>query len=244
MHRAITWNSWSLLANSRIDRAPLRWSLLDTGVGPSSWRSPPWLGLANPEPCEGLACMDCCHGVTSVSAFTSNFNLLCGPSMPFDSCSRQFHLWQLKLSDVSNCLEQLSEGAQQTSEPINWKHIVHAWNISCGYVVFRTPRNHLVDLWHFLWKVKTWKPRKLQFNEIFSWRFLMQVLISLKSVFETSVQQLIREAEPRLVANHLPWEWSKLPHLAGGRSQQNMTKLCENESIKLDLHIFATRFTF
>ena len=77
----------------------------------------------------------------------------------------------------------------------------------------------------------------------------MEVLISLKSVFETSVQQLALSvikwpswgavwpsgwvvatnpggrASPG--ANHLPWEWSKLPHLAGGRSQQNMTKLCE-----------------
>ena len=25
-----------------------------------------------------------------------------------------------------------------------------------------TPRNHLVDLWHSLWKVKTWKPWKLE----------------------------------------------------------------------------------
>ena len=77
----------------------------------------------------------------------------------------------------------------------------------------------------------------------------MEVLISLKSVFETSVQQLALSvikwpswgavwpsgwvvttnpggrASPG--ANHLPCEWSKLPHLAGGRSQQNMTKLCE-----------------
>jgi len=77
----------------------------------------------------------------------------------------------------------------------------------------------------------------------------MEVLISLKSVFETSVQQLALSvikwpswgavwpsgwvvttnpggrASPG--ANHLPWEWSKLPNLAGGRSQQNMTKLCE-----------------
>ena len=73
------------------------------------------------------------------------------------------------------------------------------------WLVFRTPRNRLVDLCrHFLWKVKTWKPRKLQFNEIFSWWFLAQVLISLKSVFETSVQQLIREAEPRLVQTTCP----------------------------------------
>ncbi len=83
--------------------------------------------------------------------------------------------------------------------------------------------------------------------------------VSLKSVCETSVQQLALSvikwpscgavwpsgwvvttnpggrASPG--ANHLPCEWSKLPHLAG------RTKLCEHESIKLDLHIFATRFT-
>ena len=79
----------------------------------------------------------------------------------------------------------------------------------------------------------------------------MEVLISLKSVFQTSVQQLALSvikwpswgavwpsgwvvttnpggrASPG--ANHLPWEWSKLPHLACGRSQQILTKLCENE---------------
>ena len=79
----------------------------------------------------------------------------------------------------------------------------------------------------------------------------MEVLISLKSVFETSVQQLALSvikwpswgavwpsgwvvttnpggrASPG--ANHLPWEWSKLPHLACGRSRQILTKLCENE---------------
>ena len=38
----------------------------------------------------------------------------------------------LQLSDVSNCLEELSEGAQQTSEPAIEISIVHAWNISCG----------------------------------------------------------------------------------------------------------------
>ena len=90
--------------------------------------------------------------------------------------------------------------------------------------------------------------------------------VRLKSVCETSVQQLALSvikwpswgavwpsgwvvttnpggrASPG--ANHLPWEWSKLPHLAGGRSQPNRTKFCKNESIKLNLHIFATRFTF
>ena len=108
-----------------------------------------------------------------------------------------------------------------------------AWNVSQRLVgvdkVFRTPRNHLVDLRrHFLWKVKTWKPRKLQFNEIFSWWFLMQVLISLKSVFETSVQQLIWEAKPRLVQTTCPGSGPNcLIWLVVGVSKMNMTKLCE-----------------
>ena len=63
------------------------------------------------------------------------------------------------------------------------------------------------------------------------WNLLVMILDASSNQSQVCLRNVCATTDPGGKAppgaNHLPWEWSKLPHLAGGRSQQNMTKLCE-----------------